>query len=80
MSLQRLAKECFGGLHIAVGAQSEVDGLPFAIDDPVQIGSLAANLHVGLVDAPRSPDLAGKAIPALLDSGTKRCTQRMIVV
>jgi hypothetical protein len=53
LRLQGLSKECLGCLHIAVGAQAEVLGLPIAIDGPEEVGPSAA-LDVGFIDAPRS--------------------------
>ena len=69
MSLQRLAEERLGRLHIAVGAQAKVNCLAFSIDSTIEIRPLAPNLHIGLVDAPGSTGLAGEAIPALLELG-----------
>src|SRR4030095_9126392 len=69
LRLQRLAKECLGRLHIAVGAQAKVDSLAFSIDGTIEIGPLAADLHIGLVDAPRATGLASELIPALLELG-----------
>jgi hypothetical protein len=69
LSLQRLAKERLRRLHIAVGAQAEVHGLTLAIDSPVKVAPLAANLHVRFVDAPRSTGLASESVPALLELG-----------
>lgn len=44
LSLQRLAEGRLGRLDIAVGAQSEVDGLAFSIDGAIETCPLAANL------------------------------------
>ena len=60
-AVQCLAEEALGRCRVARRREVEVDRVPVLIDGPVQIGPLAADLHVGLVDAP-----AGRAWPAPL--------------
>src|SRR5271165_4126790 len=58
---QRLAEKALRRRRVARRGEGEVDGVPMLVDGPVEIGPLAADLHVGLVDAP-----AGRARPAPL--------------
>src|ERR1700728_1753110 len=67
LHLDRLAKERLGRGDIAPGAEPKVYGLSVAIYRPVQIDPLAADLHVGLVDAPRRPYRPRELVPATLE-------------
>src|SRR5271165_1265039 len=58
---QRLAEKALRRRRAAGRGEVEVDSVPMLVDGPVEIGPLAADLHVGLVDAP-----AGRARPAPL--------------
>src|SRR5208337_2679003 len=58
---QRLAEKALRRRRVARRGEVEVYGVPMLVDGPVEIGPLAADLHVGLVDAP-----AGRARPAPL--------------
>lgn len=69
LSLQRLAEERLGRLHIAVGAQPEINCLALSIDGAIEIGPIAPDLHVGFIDAPRATGLASESIPAPLELG-----------
>ena len=52
LALDGLAKESLGCADIALGAQAEVNGSACAVDRPIQVHPLAADLDVGLVNTP----------------------------
>ena len=52
LRLQGLSEEEFGSRYIATGAQSEINGPAFPVDGSVKIRPDAADLDIGLVDAP----------------------------
>ncbi len=60
---ERPTEERFGGGHISLRAQEEIDGLPGLVDSAVEIGPATLDLDVSLVDAPRSADWASKTAP-----------------
>jgi hypothetical protein len=64
-----LAKERLGCGHIAPAAQTTIYRPALAINRPIQIDPLPANLNVGLVHPPRCPDRTGKSVPAPLELG-----------
>src|ERR1700733_7290274 len=67
LHFDRLAEERLGCSDIAPGAEPKVYCLPIAIDRPVQIDPLAADFHVGLVDAPRRTYRPRELVPATLE-------------
>ena len=58
-----------GSLHVAVGAQAKVHRLAVSIGGTIGIRPPAADLHIGLVDAPGSTSFASESIPPLLKLG-----------
>ena len=76
-SSQRLAEESLRCLGVAGRREIEIDRVPELVHRPVQIRPLAADLDVGLVDAP-TPRLRPAPLPAqtFLHLRAKRCTQR----
>lgn len=51
-AIQGLTEKSFRCLGVACRREIEVDRVPELVDGSVQIGSFAANLHIGLVDTP----------------------------
>ena len=51
-------EECPGCGVVWLGAQQEVNGVAVAVDRPLQLPPLAADLHVGLVHPPTQADWA----------------------
>ena len=62
-----LRKKRLGRPDIALAAQAKIDGPTFAIHRSVQVHPLAADLHVGLVDAPRWAGRPGEPVPAAFE-------------
>src|SRR6516164_9076731 len=69
MTYDCFPEQRFGRDDIAPGAKTKVHGSSLAIDRSIQIHPLAADLHVGLVDAPKGPDRPGEPVPAALELG-----------
>ncbi len=75
-----LAKERLGGDDIAPGNEAKS---PRLILRDRQVGTIhfsAADLHVGLIHAPRRPRRPSEPAPRRTNYGAYRCTQRMMVV
>jgi hypothetical protein len=64
---ERLAKEAFCRLSIALGREQEVDGLAAAVDRPIQVRPAVLHLHVRLIDPPRAIARAQVRPDPLLD-------------
>src|SRR5580698_7823290 len=62
-------EESLGGGDVPFGAQQEIDGLSLFVDRTVEIGPAALDLHIGLIDAPRSSRRASEAVPTFLEFG-----------
>lgn len=54
--VDRLLEVAPGGSLVAVGAQLKINSVARAVDRPVKVLPLAADLHVGLVHAPAPAD------------------------
>src|SRR5260221_2869469 len=65
--LHRAAQKRFGGVHVPVPAEKEIDCLACFVDGAVQVYPLSVNLYVGLVHPPRSADGSSVASPTLLE-------------
>src|SRR4051812_2462726 len=59
-----LREERLCSRHVAPGAEAKIDRLSRPVNGAVEIGPFAANLHVGLVDAPRPTGCRGRPVPA----------------
>ena len=64
LALGRFAK---GRGDVAPGADTKVTRVARTIHRPIQIGPIAAHLHVGLVDAPRSSGRLRGPVPTTLE-------------
>jgi hypothetical protein len=64
--LHRAAQKRFGGVHVPVPAEKEIDPLARFVDGAVQVHPLSVNLYIGLVHPPRSADGSSVAPPTLL--------------
>jgi len=67
LALDRLAEECLGRGNVTLWAETEVDGIPGAIDLPVEIDPFAADLHVSLIHTPRCSGRLREPVPAALE-------------
>src|SRR5271165_6749556 len=67
LTFDGLTKERLGRSNIAPGTEAKVHGVSRAVDRPIQIHPLAADLHVGLVDAPRRPGRPREPVPPALE-------------
>src|SRR5450432_167518 len=61
------AQKRFGGVHVPVPAQKEIDRLARFVHGAVQVHPLSVNLYIGLVHPPRSADAPSVAPPALFE-------------
>src|SRR5260370_145904 len=58
----------FGGVHVPVPAEKEIDRLTHFVDGAIQVHPLSVNLYIGLVHPPRSAD--GSSVAAANASRT----------
>ncbi|WP_409455290.1 hypothetical protein [Methylosinus sp. H3A] len=65
MARERTTEKRFGGADISLRAQQKIHCLSRLIDGAVEIDLVALDFDVGLIDAPRSADLARETIPSL---------------
>ena len=61
------AQKRFGGVHVPVPAEKEIDRLARFVDGAVQVHPLSVNLYIGLVHPPRPTDGASVSPPALFE-------------
>jgi hypothetical protein len=64
-----LAEKSFGRGHDALRPAHEVHCLASPIHRPIQVDPFAANLYLGLVDAPRAIGRCSKAVPSFDELG-----------
>src|ERR1700674_3824383 len=61
------AQKRFGGVHVSLLAETEIDRLARFVDGTVQVHPLSVNLYIRLVHPPRSADRSSVAPPTLLE-------------
>jgi len=63
------AQKRFGGIHVPVPGEKEIDRLTGFVDGSVQVHPLSVNLNVGLVHPPQSADGPSVAPPPFFEFG-----------